>query len=74
MAEVQGLCSRLDFLAGGGEVGRLMRAHDWSASPLGPPGTWPQSQRSVVGLLLSSKFPMFVAWGPNLGFLYIDPR
>jgi PAS domain S-box-containing protein len=50
-----------------------MRTHDWSSSPLGPPETWPQSLRSVVGLLLGSKFPMFVAWGPELGFLYNDP-
>jgi hypothetical protein len=63
----------LGFLIGGGETGALMRAHDWSASPLGPPETWPQSLRSVVGLLLSSKFPMFVAWGNELGFLYNDP-
>ena len=53
-------------------MGALMRAHDWSASPLGPPETWPQSLKLVVGLLLNSKFPMFVAWGPQLGFLYND--
>jgi PAS domain S-box-containing protein len=63
----------LDFLAGGGSTGSLMRAHDWSESPLGPPGTWPQSLRTVVSLLLQSQFPMFVAWGPDLGFLYNDP-
>ncbi|MFC3069841.1 HWE histidine kinase domain-containing protein [Phenylobacterium soli] len=61
-----------DFLSGGGVVGALMRRHDWSASPLGPPESWPQSLRSVVGLLLNSKFPMFVAWGEALGFLYND--
>ena len=49
-----------------------MRMHDWSASPLGAPETWPLSLRSVVGLLLGSKFPMFVAWGEGLGFLYND--
>ena len=63
----------LDFLPGGGKTGALMRAHDWSESPLGPPDTWPQSLRTVVGLLLQSQFPMFVAWGPDLGFLYNDP-
>ena len=63
----------LDFLAGGGTVGALMRDHDWSGSPLGPPERWPQSLRSVVGLLLQSQFPMFVAWGAELGFLYNDP-
>jgi signal transduction histidine kinase/ActR/RegA family two-component response regulator len=60
------------FLSGGGEVGAMMRAHDWSGSPLGPPRTWPQALRTVVGLMLNSKFPMFVAWGPELGFLYND--
>jgi hypothetical protein len=61
-----------EFLAGGGKMGALMRAHDWVNSPLGAPSTWPQSLRSVVGLLLGSQFPMFVAWGPELGFLYND--
>ncbi|MGO4527174.1 HWE histidine kinase domain-containing protein [Microvirga sp. 2MCAF35] len=61
----------LDFLSGG-ETGSLMRTHDWTSSPLGAPSTWPQSLRSVVGLLLGSKFPMFVAWGADLGFLYND--
>jgi len=62
----------LMFLSGGGEVGAMMRAHDWSGSPLGHPRTWPQALRTVVGLLLNAKLPMFVAWGPELGFLYND--
>jgi len=62
----------LMFLSGGGEVGAMMRAHDWSASPLGHPRDWPQALRTVVGLMLNSKFPMFVAWGDELGFLYND--
>ncbi|HST91503.1 MAG TPA: PAS domain S-box protein, partial [Brevundimonas sp.] len=60
------------FLLGGGQVGALLRGMDWSDSPLGPPTIWPQSLRSVVGLLLHSKFPMFVAWGDELTFLYND--
>jgi PAS domain S-box-containing protein len=62
-----------DFLQGGGNTGALMRAHDWSRSPLGPPESWPHSLRTVVALLLQSQFPMFVAWGEDLGFLYNDP-
>jgi PAS domain S-box-containing protein len=58
--------------ADGGETGALMRGHDWSTSPLGSPREWPQSLRSVVELLIGSKFPMFVAWGDELGFLYND--
>ncbi|MCR0983735.1 PAS domain-containing sensor histidine kinase [Roseomonas populi] len=60
------------FLTGGGETGALMRGHDWSSSPLGNPAGWPPRLRSVVELLLGSKFPMFVAWGAELGFLYND--
>jgi signal transduction histidine kinase/ActR/RegA family two-component response regulator len=63
----------LQFLSGGGEAGALMRAHDWSTSALGDPRTWPQALRTVVALMLNSKFPMFVAWGPDLGFLYNEP-
>ena len=63
----------LVFLSGGGGVGATMRTQDWSHSPLGHPSTWPQALRTVVGLMLNSKFPMFVAWGEELGFLYNDP-
>ncbi|WBH17718.1 PAS domain-containing hybrid sensor histidine kinase/response regulator [Sphingomonas radiodurans] len=60
-----------DFMTGG-EMGAIMRAHDWTTSPLGTPDAWPQSLRAVVGLMLGSQFPMFVAWGDELGFLYND--
>lgn len=60
------------FLLGGGAIGAMMLAHDWTTSPLGPPEAWPPSLRTVVGLMLGSKFPMFVAWGAELGFLYND--
>ncbi len=56
----------------GGAMGASMLAHDWSTSPLGQPGEWPSSLRSVVSLMLGSGFPMFVAWGDELGFLYND--
>jgi PAS domain S-box-containing protein len=62
----------LAFLTGDTGVARLMREQDWAGSPLGPPGLWPQSLRSVVNLMLGSAFPMFVAWGPTLSLLYND--
>ena len=62
-----------DYITGGGVMGELMRSHDWATSPLGPPAGWPQALRTIVDLLLQSRFPMFVAWGPELGFLYNDP-
>jgi signal transduction histidine kinase/ActR/RegA family two-component response regulator len=63
----------LQFLEGGGEAGALMRTLDWSTSPLGDPRGWPQALRTVVALMLNSKFPMFVAWGSAAGFVYNEP-
>ncbi|GGX92125.1 PAS domain-containing hybrid sensor histidine kinase/response regulator [Pseudoduganella dura] len=60
------------FLTEGGTMGALMRGHDWSVSPLGPPDRWPPALRTAVGLMLNSAFPMFAAWGPQLAFLYND--
>jgi signal transduction histidine kinase/CheY-like chemotaxis protein len=60
------------FPVAGGRVGAMMRAHDWTRSPLGPPSGWPAALRAVVGLMVDSQFPMFVAWGPELAFLYND--
>ena len=53
-------------------MGALMRAHDWSTSPIGHPDTWPQALRSAVSLILPNKQILFVAWGPELAFLYND--
>ena len=49
-----------------------MRTHDWGNSPLGAPGTWPSSLRTAVGIMLNSSYPMFLAWGPTLTFLFND--
>jgi signal transduction histidine kinase len=61
-----------DFLNGGGEMGALMRAHDWADSPLGVPAVWPQSLRTIVRLILNTGHPMYVWWGPDLACLYND--
>lgn len=44
--------------------------HDWSNSVLGPIDRWPPAIRTVLRLMLDAKHPMFVFWGPELGFLY----
>src|SRR5690348_17578023 len=59
-------------LAGGGEMGRLMRELDWSATPVGSVETWPQSLRTAVSICLASRFPIIVFWGPNLIQFYND--
>src|ERR1700760_4008607 len=61
-----------DFLAGGGEMGALTRAHDWSATAIGPPDAWPQSLRTAVRILLNTNHPMFIWWGSELIQFYND--
>ena len=56
----------------GGETGSLLREQDWSRTPLGPPGDWPQSLLTLVRVMLGSGQPMFVAWGPERTLLYND--
>jgi PAS domain S-box-containing protein len=53
-------------------IRRLLREHDWSTSPLGTPDTWSAELTTAVTMAVSSSFPMFVAWGPKLTFLYND--
>ena len=54
-------------------MGALMRATDWAATPVGPPEHWPQSLRTAVSLVLESKFPMLLCWGPRFTQFYNDP-
>ncbi len=61
-----------DFLAGGGQVGALMRTHDWASTPMGTPDTWPHSLRAVLSACLNSPMLGAVLWGPELLFLYND--
>ncbi|QYF96034.1 response regulator [Massilia sp. PAMC28688] len=49
-----------------------LATRDWSDSPLGPPARWPAELVTVVNLMLNSRFPMFLAWGPELALLYND--
>jgi hypothetical protein len=49
--------------AGDGEVATAMRALDWSATPLGPVHRWPQSLRTIVGVVLGAGYPMAIVWG-----------
>jgi PAS domain S-box-containing protein len=61
-----------DCLTGGGEMGARIRERDWSKTPLGPVEDWPQSLKTVVSLMLNSRYPMFVWWGQELINLYND--
>jgi signal transduction histidine kinase/DNA-binding NarL/FixJ family response regulator len=54
------------------EMPQLVDAFDWASTPLGPAAAWPDSLTAVVRILLTSRFPMWMAWGPDLTFLYND--
>jgi hypothetical protein len=69
----EGLSTAPGFLAGGGEMGSLMRALDWDATPLGPPEHWPQSLKTAVRIMLTSRQPIWIGWSPELIYLYNDP-
>ncbi|GIH94295.1 SpoIIE family protein phosphatase [Planobispora siamensis] len=58
----------VELFAADDQVGRDLAAVDWRATPLGPPAEWPQSLRTAVSIVLSSRFSMWMAWGPQLTF------
>jgi signal transduction histidine kinase/FixJ family two-component response regulator len=60
-------------LLGNSELARLMRAFDWDSTSIGAPETWPKSLRTAVGIMLTSRQPIWIGWGPELTYLYNDP-
>src|SRR4051794_8403747 len=56
----------------GGDLGRAMAECDWSRTAVGAPDTWPAALRNMVRIVLTSRFSMWAAWGPELTFFYND--
>jgi PAS domain S-box-containing protein len=59
-------------IIGGGEMAGLIRGFDWSRSALGPIENWSDTLITTVNLLLASRHPMFLWWGPDLIQFYND--
>src|SRR5580698_2473389 len=59
-------------IIGSGEMADLVRAFDWAQTSLGPAETWPDTLVTTVNLILASKHPMFLWWGPDLIQFYND--
>jgi hypothetical protein len=57
---------------GGGELGERIKSHDWSGT-LGRIEDWPQSLKTAVQIMLTSRQPIWIGWGPDLTYLYNDP-
>jgi signal transduction histidine kinase len=55
-----------------GEMASLTGSFAWSSAGLGPSHTWPQSLRTAVRIVLTSRFAMWMGWGPELTFFYND--
>jgi len=60
------------FLQGGGEMGEMIRAKDWSKTSLGDPAGWPQSLCTIVAVMLDNPFAMYIAWGDDYTQIYND--
>jgi signal transduction histidine kinase/FixJ family two-component response regulator len=60
-------------ILGNSDLARRIRAYDWSRTSLGPPEKWPKSLRTAVGIMLTSRQPIWIGWGRELIYLYNDP-
>lgn len=54
------------------EMAGIISTKDWGATPLGSMDTWPIGLRSTLGIMLNSRFPMFLFWGKQLTCFYND--
>src|ERR1700761_1554258 len=61
-----------DVFPGDSAMSALMRDHDWSATPLGPPQHWPEGLKTPLRMMLTSRFEMWLGWGQDLAFFYND--
>ncbi|WP_245450372.1 hybrid sensor histidine kinase/response regulator [Neorhizobium sp. SOG26] len=61
-----------DIFIGDSEMARLMREHDWASTSLGPAENWPNALKVALRLLLTSRFEMWLGWGPDINFFYND--
>jgi signal transduction histidine kinase/CheY-like chemotaxis protein len=60
------------LFVGQSELASLMRDTNWAATPMGPVDSWPQSVRAIVRMMLTSRYAMWMGWGPDLRFFYND--
>jgi len=54
------------------EMSDLVGKFNWATTPLGAAASWPDGLKAAVQIVLTSGFPMWMAWGPELTFLYND--
>ena len=62
----------MPFIRENGEMAKLIIEHDWEQTSLGAPDSWPQSLKTTLSILINSKFPTVLFWGPELVCFYND--
>ncbi len=55
------------------ELAQLIADYAWAETPLGPAARWPQSLKTAIGVMLTSRQPIWIGWGPELTYFYNDP-
>jgi signal transduction histidine kinase/DNA-binding response OmpR family regulator/PAS domain-containing protein len=60
------------FITSGGEMAALIGSRNWSETPLGPRESWPRSLETALRILVTSRYAMWLGWGPDLIFFYND--
>jgi len=66
------LSSPSSQIIGDGEMAELTRSFDWGRTPVGPVEKWSDTLLTTVNLILASRHPMFLWWGPELVQFYND--
>lgn len=61
-----------EIFPGTSEMARILRDYDWDATALGDPRKWPDALRIPLRMLLTTRFEMWLGWGPDLHFFYND--
>jgi PAS domain S-box-containing protein len=61
-----------DFLAHDGDLARLIRNFDWSATPLGSPAQWREVVKATTRTILQSPVPIATLWGEEGVMIYND--
>jgi PAS domain S-box-containing protein len=66
------MAAPLRFLDHGGDMAERIRGFDWAGHPFGPPDAWCEPLRIAVDMMLASRFPKALYWGPEFRLLYND--
>lgn len=62
-----------ELFAGRGEMADLLRSFPWESTSLGPAETWPQSLKTAIRIMMTSRQPIWIGWGQDLIYFYNDP-